>query len=196
MAGRVLAGMAEMAGMAGMAGKSGCNFFWHLLLLRLCISFSDSRVDSRFRQVLHDSHERRTRAGQLAVGWQGVVSGGLGSGQVGSGRQFSYFRTLAIGFAHISSLSLLGVGQLPVLEGSSLAFRFPASGNHGLVTVKIRFQLCHSQFGTLLLYHRYITDFDAIALNSTFGVLRPCPARNAPSGMCRYLGGWSTLQRD
>ena len=107
------------------------------------------------------------------------------SGQSG---QFSFSWTYALGFAHVSSLSLLGAGQLPVLEGSSLTFRFPASGYHGLVTVKIRFQLCHSQFGTLLLYHRYITDFDAIALNSTFWVLRLWSAQNAPSGMCRDLG--------
>ena len=122
---------------------------------------------------------------------QGVGSGRAGLGKVGSGRvragsfPFSGLWRLT---SHFSSLSLLGTGQLPVLEGSSLAFRFPASGNHGLVTVKIRFQLCHSQFGTLLLYHRYITGFDAIALHSTFGVLRLCPARKAPSGMCRDLG--------
>ena len=115
------------------------------------------------------------------------------SGQSG---QFPFSWTYALGFAHVSSLSLLGAGQLPVLEGSSLTFRFPASGYHGLVTVKIRFQLCLSRFGTLLLYHRFITDFDAIALHSTFWVLRLCSARKAPSGMCRDLGGRSTLQRD
>ena len=87
---------------------------------------------------------------------QGVGSGRAGLGKDGSGRvragsfPFSGLWRLT---SHFSSLSLLGTGQLPVLEGSSLAFRFPASGYHGLVTVKRCFQLCLFQFGTLLLYH-------------------------------------------
>ena len=84
-----------------------------------------------------------------------VRSGRVGKSRVRSGQsgQYSFSWTLALDFAHVSSLSLLGTGQLPVLEGSSLTFRFPASGYHGLVTVKRRFQLCLFQFGTLLLYH-------------------------------------------
>ena len=69
--------------------------------------------------------------------------GGAGrfmSGQVGlcrimsgQGGQYSFSWTFALGFAHVSTLSWLGTGQLPVLEGSSPAFGFAASVSHGLV---------------------------------------------------------------
>lgn len=65
----------------------GCFFFfWPLFSLHFCIGFSVSGFSSRCWQPLHDSHRRQTRAGQLPVGGQGVVSGRLMSCQAGLGR--------------------------------------------------------------------------------------------------------------
>jgi len=55
----------------------------------------------------------------------------------GESGQHSISWTLSLDFPHVFSLSRLGTGQLPVLEGLSLAFRrFPASGSRGLMAVR------------------------------------------------------------
>ena len=70
----------------------------------------------------------------------------------GQSRQHFFVRTFALGFAHVSSPSLPGTGQFPILEGLSLAFRrFPASGSRGLITG--RSQYCPIAFGSGVLYH-------------------------------------------
>ena len=62
----------------------------------------------------------------------------VGSGQSG---QFSLFWSFALDFEHSSLVSLLGTGQLTFLQGPCFAFRFPASGRHGLMMMT-RSQQC------------------------------------------------------
>ena len=58
------------------------------------------------------------------------------SAQVGSERQFSLFWSSALDFEGGRPLSLLGTGRLTFLQGPCFAFRFPASGRRGLMTVR------------------------------------------------------------
>ena len=60
------------------------------------------------------------------------------SGQSG---QFSLFWSFALDFEHSSLVSLLGTGQLTILQGTCFAFRFSASGRHGLMMMT-RSQQC------------------------------------------------------
>ena len=55
---------------------------------------------------------------------------------LGQSGQFTFLWTFAFCFAHVSLQSLLGTGQLQVLEGPSFAFRFPASESYRLMTVR------------------------------------------------------------
>ena len=134
--------------MSGQVGRK--NFPGRFLPLRFCISFFVSGADSRHWQHHHDS---LTDARLTPVGWRlraecrvwtvHVGSKRAMSGQVG---QLYFFWTYALDCTHVSSLSLLGYGQIDcrqfrVLHWPSLAFRFPASGRHGLI-MKARSQKC------------------------------------------------------
>ena len=50
-------------------------------------------------------------------------------------------RSVAPGFAQVSSQALLGTGLLTVLPAPSFVFRFPASGSHGM-TMTVRSKEC------------------------------------------------------
>ena len=74
-----------------------------------------------------------------AGGWgRGIVSGRKSRAKSGQSGQFTLLWSFTYCLAHVSLLSLLGTGQLPVLEGSSFAFGFPARESHGLMTVRSR----------------------------------------------------------
>ena len=103
----------------------------------------------------------------MPVGWRlGCRASCPGRFKVGLSRvqsgQFSLFWSFASEFEHDSSLSLLGIGQLTGLQGPCIAFRFLVSGSHGFRQYALSNAYSHS--GTGLLYHCYISVFDAIAL--------------------------------
>ena len=162
--------------MSGQVGRK--NFPGRFLPLRFCISFFVSGADSRHWQHHHDS---LTDARLTPVGWRlraacrvwtvHVGSKRAMSGQVG---QLYFFWTYALDCAQVSSLSLLAYGQIDcrqfrVLHWPSLAFRFPASGRHGLI-MKARLPEMPVR---ILAQGYYITVLDAIALPDR-GIVRCC----------------------
>ncbi len=145
--------------------------------------------------LIHYSNRRQTHAGSLAVGGHGVVSGRLESGKVGSksgqSGQVSLFWSFALDFAHDSSLSLLGTGQLTLWQGPCFAFRFPASGSHD--DMMTRCQQCIFAFWhraiISLLYHCFCCDCPGLVRADVPGQYRggrpSCPIRAGQSSTVR-----------
>ena len=97
--------------------------------------------------LIHCSNRRQTHAGQLAMGAGDRVR----TVRVGSERAVFLFWVFALDFEHNSLVSLLGYGQLTFLQWPCFAFRFPASGRHGLMMT--RSQQCLFVFWQRAIYH-------------------------------------------
>ena len=146
------------------SGKVGRKFFF-LVIVVVTLLHQFLRVWRLFPVLagsLRYSSTTLTDDSLMPVSWHrghGVVSGRLESGKVGSksgqSGQFSLFWSFALDFAHVSLVSLLGTGQLTLLQGPCFAVRFPASGSHD--DMMTRSQQCIFAFWhraiISLLYH-------------------------------------------